>query len=357
MKKKLIALILSLVLCLSAGILPAMNASAATPIDQLDQLKAVLEEKLTAAAEQSVAAPAATNRVAAVKIGSPTATINAKKTQIDPDNKKVVPIIKNGRTMVPLRFSASAMGGKTKYISDKDFITVTVGEKIAKFKINSKTLQIVDKKGKVLKTITMDVAATKINGRVLVPLRAISEGLGCKVYYEKFAAGEIVVVSLTKLSAQEKTYYMAQLLNMSNYTFTNKAKTASISLPGAWNKVEEEKEHTAFASMLYPIDGVFMLQGVSVSEAKEFVVLTQAELKAAFEEPGVTIVDFSKSAINGKKAIRFTMKMVEDGEVAYIDFCVLHSGKVGIIVTSLFFGDTKARSEYKTALGTIKLLK
>ena len=354
MRKKLIALILSLVLCLSAGLLPTMSADAAAPAGQLK----AFGESLQAETKKPVAAPAAAERVAAVKIGSPTATINAKKTQIDPANNKVVPIIKSGRTMVPLRFSASAMGGTTKYISDKDFITVTVGEKIAKFKINSKTLQIVDKKGKVLKTITMDVAATKVNGRVMVPLRAISEGLGCKVYYEKFAAGEIVVVSLTTLSAQEKTYYMAQLLNMSKYTFTNKTKTASISLPGAWNKTEENNGYATLVSWLYPTEGEFRVENVSLASANAHITATKAELKAEYERAlGGTLVDFSKPTINGKKAVRFTMKLTENGEAYYVDYCVVASKKIGIAVYGAFDIGSKAHAEFKTATGTIKLLK
>ena len=351
MRKKIIALILSLVLCLSVGLIPTMSADALTPIDALKPLGGALAAEL----KQPAAAPAAAERVAAVKIGSPTATINAKKTQIDPDNNKVVPIIKSGRTMVPLRFSASAMGGTTKYISDKDFITVTVGEKIAKFKINSKTLQIVDKKDKVLKTITMDVAATKINGRVLVPLRAISEGLGCKVYYEKFAAGEIVVVSLTKLSAQEKTYYMAQLLNMSNYTFTNKAKTASISLPGAWNSTMEMDAHVALTNELYPGEGV-IIENISSARAKANISATKAQIKAEYESMWVgTLVDYSKLTINGKKAVRFSIAS-SDG-TACVDYCIIASSKIGIEVFGLFRVNSKARAEFKTATGTIKLLK
>jgi len=354
MKKKIIALILSLLLFLSAGVLPIMSADAAAPADQLK----ALAENLTTAPEQPAAVPLATNRVAAVKIGSPTAMINGQKTQIDPANSKVVPIIKNGRTMVPLRFSAAAMGGTTKYISDADFITVTLGEKIARFKINSKTLQIVDKKGRIIKTITMDVAATKVNGRVMVPLRAISEGLGCKVYYEKFAAGEIVVVSLNALTSKERKYSMAQLLNLSKYTFTNKPKTCSISLPGAWNPVVDDDAFSVLTNVLYPAEEFLFMENVPLASAKSDISSTQTQIKekyAAYWDG--TLVAFSKPTINGKAAVCFSIKTMSGGNTMYVDYCIIASKNVGMSIRGIFNANSKARAEFKTATGTIKLLK
>ena len=354
MKKKTIALILSLVLCLSAGILPAMSADAAAATKPLE----ALGENLTAAAEQPVAVPAATNRVAAVKIGSPTAMINGQKTQIDPANNKVVPIIKDGRTMVPLRFSASAMGGTTQYISDADYITVRLGNRIARFKINSKSLQIASLKGKPIKRITMDVAATKVNGRVMVPLRAVSEGLGCSVYYKKFPAGEIVVVSLNALTAQEKEQYMALLLNLSKYTFTNKPKTCSISLPGAWDPMVDDNAFSVLTNMLYPAEEFLFMENVTPASAKNDISSTQTQIKEKYASYwDGTLVAFSKPTINGKAAVCFSIKMVSEGHTMYVDYCIIASKNVGMSIRGVFNANSKARDEFKTATGTIKLLK
>ena len=46
-------------------------------------------------------------------IGNPTATVNGIKVPIDPNNTKVVPVIKNNRTFVPLRFLVEQITGSS----------------------------------------------------------------------------------------------------------------------------------------------------------------------------------------------------------------------------------------------------
>ncbi len=58
-------------------------------------------------------------------ISLPTATVNGKKVQIDPKNPKITPIIKDGRTMVPLRFLAENLGCTVKWVADTKTIIVT----------------------------------------------------------------------------------------------------------------------------------------------------------------------------------------------------------------------------------------
>ncbi len=60
-----------------------------------------------------------------LQISNPTATVNGKQLQIDPNNPKVTPIIMNGRTMVPGRFLAEALGCEVKWIADTKTIILT----------------------------------------------------------------------------------------------------------------------------------------------------------------------------------------------------------------------------------------
>jgi uncharacterized repeat protein (TIGR02543 family) len=50
------------------------------------------------------------SRTVAVTIGNPTGIVNGKKVAIDPANTKVVPLITNNRTFLPLRFIAENLG-------------------------------------------------------------------------------------------------------------------------------------------------------------------------------------------------------------------------------------------------------
>ena len=63
-------------------------------------------------------------KTVSMTINNPTATINGKKVQIDPKNPKITPIIKDGRTLVPLRFLAENLGCSVKWIAETKTIIV-----------------------------------------------------------------------------------------------------------------------------------------------------------------------------------------------------------------------------------------
>lgn len=58
-------------------------------------------------------------------IGMNIAKVNGKNTMIDPDNPNVVPEIINGRTMLPLRFVAEALGCQVEWIEQTKTIKIT----------------------------------------------------------------------------------------------------------------------------------------------------------------------------------------------------------------------------------------
>ncbi len=58
-------------------------------------------------------------------IGNPKAKVNGKETMIDPNNPKVVPVILDGRTMVPFRFLAETLGCQAKWDAQTKEITLT----------------------------------------------------------------------------------------------------------------------------------------------------------------------------------------------------------------------------------------
>lgn len=84
--------------------------------------------------------------------------------------------IKDGRTMVPVRFISEALGLKVGW--DQKTRTVTVGEGASSMKLTIGSKAIVRADGK--KT-AIDVAAMIKGGRTMVPIRAIGELSGAKV--------------------------------------------------------------------------------------------------------------------------------------------------------------------------------
>lgn len=107
-------------------------------------------------------------------IGNTTATLNGENVECD-----AAPIIRNGRTMLPIRFIAEALGAdvswteQTKTVSVKKFnfsISLFVGGFSAE----------VTKNGRVEK-VELDSPSFIENGRTYLPVRFVSENLGAKV--------------------------------------------------------------------------------------------------------------------------------------------------------------------------------
>lgn len=58
-------------------------------------------------------------------IGKNIAKVNGKDTPIDPNNPKVVPIIKDGRTLLPVRFVAESLGCSVEWDAKNQIVTIT----------------------------------------------------------------------------------------------------------------------------------------------------------------------------------------------------------------------------------------
>jgi len=91
-----------------------------------DASKKIVEASLAkpGSKDKSIIEPVTYNTIE-MTINNPTATVNGKKVQIDPKNPKITPIIKDGRTMVPLRFLAENLGCTVKWIAETKTIIVT----------------------------------------------------------------------------------------------------------------------------------------------------------------------------------------------------------------------------------------
>ncbi len=103
-------------------------------------------------------------------IGQSDATLNELKIELD-----VPPQIIDGRTLVPVRFISESFGCSVGWEADTGKITITRGDfTIILYKDQSIALI----NGKEYR---LDVPATIVSGRTLVPVRFISEGFGASV--------------------------------------------------------------------------------------------------------------------------------------------------------------------------------
>lgn len=111
-------------------------------------------------------------RLALLTVGKTEVQIGKQKDIID-----VSPYVKNGRTLVPLRFMENALGAKLSW----DKVTQTA---ILEFKGKQLIVSIGKSEAYVNgEKVTLDVSPEINKGRTFVPLRFISENLGARVRY------------------------------------------------------------------------------------------------------------------------------------------------------------------------------
>ena len=128
----------------------------------------LLTDKLTEKENESVA----------LLIGSPKAIAKGKSAFVDPDNTNVQPLISDGRTLVPVRFIAESFGADVDWNGDTKTVTVKNNGKEISLTLGSAEITVDGKKSE------LDVPAQSIEGRTMVPLRAIVEALGKEVFWD-----------------------------------------------------------------------------------------------------------------------------------------------------------------------------
>lgn len=87
----------------------------------------------------------------------------------------VQPYIKNERTMVPIRAISEALGAEVGYDDATKTAIISKDGKIVKVTMDSNSAFVDDNE------LVLDAPAENVDGRIFVPVRFVSEGLGCNV--------------------------------------------------------------------------------------------------------------------------------------------------------------------------------
>lgn len=119
-------------------------------------------------------------------IGSSDSYVNTLKTKIDADNRKIVPIIKNGRTLVPVRFISESLKADVDWDSVNSIVTITLGENTAILKPGKNIMALNNN------PVELDVPAEIIEGRTYLPLRRLVEDvLDKNIFYDR----NVIIIS------------------------------------------------------------------------------------------------------------------------------------------------------------------
>lgn len=128
-------------------------------------------------------------------VNSNIAYTNNAATYIDTSNTEVKAIVKNGRTLVPLRFISENFGAEVSFDNETKTAIINFNNSNVRLTSNNKTMIIDEKK------VVMDEPAQIINDRMLVPLRALAENaLGKEVFYDN----GLIIISKAKMNLGSK---------------------------------------------------------------------------------------------------------------------------------------------------------
>jgi inhibitor of cysteine peptidase len=112
-------------------------------------------------------------------VGSPVAYVNGVEKRIDPVNLEVAPVIIKNAEMVPVRFIAESLGGKTLWDQKSKTASIILNDKSYNFTQGSSVMI----SGNSRYSLSVPVQAYK--GRTFVPLDKFTDIVGKKAIYER----------------------------------------------------------------------------------------------------------------------------------------------------------------------------
>jgi hypothetical protein len=111
-------------------------------------------------------------------IGKTTYYVNDEMRTMD-----VAPMILEGRTLLPIRYVAEALGANVGWDGTEKKVTITFKDKFIELWIGNNTARV-NGEYKYIDPSDLNVKPIIISGRTMLPIRFIAENLGCKVDWD-----------------------------------------------------------------------------------------------------------------------------------------------------------------------------
>ncbi|WP_418691689.1 copper amine oxidase N-terminal domain-containing protein [Agathobaculum sp.] len=281
------------------------------------------------------------------------------KTLTFPD---VQPFFENGRTMVPFRTVAEALGAEVGY--DSGTVSASLDGTVCRFAIGGDTLTVSDRvTGKVLKTVPLDASPIEKDGRTCVPVRFLAESLGltvewddgaqCAVLYDRDALLESIDSGFTTANR-----WLAAVPRLQNTDAVRMGLTAKLDCT-AFDTISGDKKYSVSGTMTLVSDG----KSASLSASADLSALAgllSSDLISSADGPtsqlfSASMLSYYKSAL-GNAA--FDLIYNADTDTLYVRSPLLFSALASSSGT-----DKKADGWYyeehfseKTALGDLLTL-
>ncbi|WP_353094494.1 stalk domain-containing protein [Tissierella praeacuta] len=130
---------------------------------------------------------------------------------------KSMPIVRNGRTLVPVRFVSEELGATVTWNNYDRIVKIEKGNSTISLKIDSRLVQYVDKEEKYFLS---DVAPVIIDGRTYTPLRLVSNALGIGIEWD----GENSTVNINSNIASDFTPFFQEKILISDNNINGKTE-------------------------------------------------------------------------------------------------------------------------------------
>jgi outer membrane protein assembly factor BamB len=119
-----------------------------------------------------------TQTVVVLQIGKTSFTVNGVSNTLDSP-----PVIKNNRTLLPIRAVIEALGGTVGWDATEKKVTVSLGSTTIELWIGKNTARV-NGITKPIDSTNSKVVPEIINSRTMLPLRFVTENLGCDVQWD-----------------------------------------------------------------------------------------------------------------------------------------------------------------------------
>lgn len=281
------------------------------------------------------------------------------KTLTFPD---VQPFFENGRTMVPFRTVAEALGAEVGY--DSGTVSASLDGTVCRFAIGGDTLTVSDRAtGKVLKTVPLDTSPIEKDDRTCVPVRFLAESLGLTVEWDDGAQCAVLYDRDALLGSIDSGFttanrWLAAVPRLQNADAVRMGLTAKLDCT-AFDTISGDKKYSASGTMTLVSDG----KSASLSASADLSALAgllSSDLISSADGPtsqlfSASMLSYYKSAL---KNAAFDLIYNADTDTLYVRSPLLFSALASSSGT-----DKKADGWYyeehfseKTALGDLLTL-
>lgn len=256
---------------------------------------------------------------------------------IDGNNvtKSASPIVKNRRTLVPLRFIGEALGKEVLWNNDEKSVTVSDENASFKLYIDSK---IIDNSDGTLKFT--DVAPCIVNRKTYLPLRAIAELMNIGVGYDK-ASSTVTIDSAVFNPVEDSTTIVGLMPNQTINTKMNFSFVTNKNFAKAKLLLLNDKN-----------EGYIQDVKTSAAETLEFLPSLKDEgnkkLVLALYDVNGNVIDAAGAKINLNVLPRVTYSGVESGGIVQDELKITPdinfiASKMKAIITNLTTGKTETK--------------